>query len=214
VINAALRTCMDGFKELYYSIEVESLVVVWEEGERGEEPFARLSDGQRNIIAMIADLAWRASLLNPQFGAEAAAKTPGVVLIDELELHLHPAWQRRIVRDLRAAFPLVQFFGTTHSPQIISEVPRECLLILHEDGTIGGPDGFIEGRDSNAILRDVMGVSERPDAMVVALAELEGLIDADRFDEAKAKIEALRGQLGPQDQDLRIAQMRLNMEGA
>jgi predicted ATP-binding protein involved in virulence len=163
---------------------------------------------------MIADLAWRASLLNPQFGAEAAAKTPGVVLIDELELHLHPAWQRRIVRDLRAAFPLVQFFGTTHSPQIISEVPRECLLILHEDGTIGGPDGFIEGRDSNAILRDVMGVSERPDAMVVALAELEGLIDADRFDEAKAKIEALRGQLGPQDQDLRIAQMRLNMEGA
>jgi predicted ATP-binding protein involved in virulence len=114
-INGALQMCMNGFKELYYAIDTDSFRVIWSDG-RGEEPLARLSDGQRNVIAMIADLAWRASLLNPQFGAEAAAKTPGVVLIDELELHLHPAWQRRIVSDLRKAFPLVQFFGTTHSP--------------------------------------------------------------------------------------------------
>lgn len=211
-INGALRTCMEGLKELYYSIEVESLVVVWEDEARGEEPFGRLSDGQRNVIAMIADLAWRAALLNPQFGAEAAAKTPGVVLIDELELHLHPAWQRRIVSDLRKAFPLVQFFGTTHSPQIISEVPRECLRVLRMDGTISEPDAFIEGRDSNAILEEVMGVSSRPEDAADALDQITAMLDEERFEEARGAIEALRARLGPHDRDLRVAKMRLEME--
>lgn len=72
---------------------------------RGDiQSFAMLSEGYRNMVAMVADIAWRAAVLNSRHGPEAHLHTEGVVLIDELDLHLHPAWQRRIVADLRRTF--------------------------------------------------------------------------------------------------------------
>jgi len=70
------------------------------------------------MLGMVADIAYRSAVLNPQLGSEAAQKTPGIVLIDEIDLHLHPKWQRRVVEDLRATFPALQFVATTHSPFI------------------------------------------------------------------------------------------------
>ncbi len=97
-------------------------------------PFRYLSDGYRNMVAMAADIAVRCATLNPHLGAEAARGTPGVVLIDEVDLHLHPRWQRRVVDDLLRAFPKVQFFGTTHSPFIIQSLPPiEGVQLLNLD---------------------------------------------------------------------------------
>lgn len=87
----------------------------------GEQlPLRLLSSGYRSLIGMVADIAFRMSLLNPQLKDKASQLTPGVVLIDELDLHLHPEWQWNIVEDLKRTFPLVQFIATTHSPIIIS----------------------------------------------------------------------------------------------
>jgi hypothetical protein len=93
--------------------------------------FSDLSDGYRNVVAMVADLAIKIVMLNPHLGGEALVKTDGVVMIDELDLHLHPKWQRRIVDDLRRTFPKVQFICTTHSPFIVQSLRSgEELIVL------------------------------------------------------------------------------------
>ena len=73
-----------------------------------------LSDGVRSTLAMVMEIAFRCYLLNPHLDEQAAKETTGVVLIDEIDLHLHPAWQKRIIGDLRKAFPELQFIVTTH----------------------------------------------------------------------------------------------------
>jgi len=95
-------------------------ILVWVEQHDGPRPVGLLSDGYRATVSLFADLARRCAILNPHLGAEAAKQTPGIVLIDEVDLHLHPSWQRRFISDLCAAFPLMQFVLTTHSPQVLS----------------------------------------------------------------------------------------------
>ncbi len=92
-------------------------------------PLQYFSDGERNMIGMIADMAYRAAVLNPFFGAEAAQKTPGVVLIDELDLHLHPEWQQTVVAQLKRTFPKVQFIATSHSPFIIQSITKADRIL-------------------------------------------------------------------------------------
>ena len=121
-------------------------------------PFGALSDGQRNMIAMVGDLAFKAAQLNPHLGSEVLVRTPGVVLIDEVDLHLHPRWQRHVVEDLRRMFPEVQFIATTHSPFIVQSMRDGELLPLDvqsipETGNLGVEE----------IARGLMGV-EHPEA--------------------------------------------------
>ena len=101
---------------------------------------------------MVADIARRACLLNPHLGGAVLEETPGIVLIDELDLHLHPKWQRRIIGDLRRTFPKIQFIATTHSPQLIGQVkPDEILLLDAEETEETRHPGQSYGMDSNWI---------------------------------------------------------------
>jgi predicted ATP-binding protein involved in virulence len=79
---------------------------------------------------LFCDIARRAAILNPHLGGDASSKTKGVILIDELDLHLHPKWQRRIIEDLRRVFPNVQFICTTHSPFLIQSLRSSEELIM------------------------------------------------------------------------------------
>ncbi|MCX6359446.1 MAG: AAA family ATPase [Armatimonadetes bacterium] len=134
VESASLRTVLVAIERclpvtgLHYSVRHDMLLV------RGPNedllPFRALSDGYRNVIAMVGDIAFKCSVLNPHLGTDALTKTPGLVLIDEIDLHLHPQWQRRVVEDLRATFPAVQFVATTHSPFIIQSVRPGELVYL------------------------------------------------------------------------------------
>lgn len=137
--------------------------IIAEHSQQGRLSLDSLSDGIRTVLAMTADLAHRAVRLNPQFGADACAQTPGVVLIDEVDLHLHPEWQQTILASLCAAFPLVQFIVTTHSPQVLSTVRAECIRIIGEDGNVSAPSMQTRGVESASILAQVMGVSSVPD---------------------------------------------------
>jgi predicted ATP-binding protein involved in virulence len=91
-------------------------------------PMSLLSDGVRSVLALVADLAFRCAVLNAHQESEAPQLTEGVVLIDEVDMHLHPTWQSRIVNDLTSTFPRIQFILTTHSPLVISSLPRESVL--------------------------------------------------------------------------------------
>lgn len=81
--------------------------------------FSALSDGYRNVIKIVIDIATRMCILNPYLGENILEQTPGIVVIDELDLSLHPTWQRRIVRILKNLFPRIQFVCATHSPFIV-----------------------------------------------------------------------------------------------
>ena len=120
------------WQNMAYSFAAEDLtgIFVTPNGEKEKLQFRQLSDGYRNIIGMVADIAYRCIKLNPHLGENAVKETPGIVLIDELDLHLHPNWQRRIVEDLKNTFPGIQFVATTHSPFIIQSLKEDELRNL------------------------------------------------------------------------------------
>jgi predicted ATP-binding protein involved in virulence len=114
-----------------WDLDWDDLVVdVTIHGSRQRIPFHLLSDGYRNAIGMAGDIAYRMAVLNPHLLGEAVRETPGVVLIDEVDLHLHPKWQRIVVGKLLEAFPKVQFVGTTHSPFIIQSLHGRADTLL------------------------------------------------------------------------------------
>ncbi len=133
---------------------------------QGRMSVSLLSDGIRNLIALVADLAHRSVRLNPHFAGRAPERTPGIVLIDEVDMHLHPGWQQGILASLRAAFPLVQFIVTTHSPQLLSTVDSKCIRIIEETPagwTTRMPVHQTRGVTRSDVLSAVMEVDPIPD---------------------------------------------------
>ena len=138
--------------------------------------WSELSDGYHVFIALVSDIARRAVMLNEFDGAEAPARVEGVVLIDELDLHLHPRWQRVALPRLREVFPRLQFVVSTHSPQVLSSAENRQVRRL-VDGRLQEQDIFVSGRDSNAILRDHMNTDDRDDVGAAALRRLHEAMD-------------------------------------
>lgn len=156
----------------------------------------QLSDGEKCLMAMIGDLARRLAIANPTLDDPLTGE--GVVLIDEIELHLHPAWQRNFITKLIHVFSHCQFVLSTHSPQVLGEVPGSCLRILHREET-----GEIQcytpkqalGLDSAEILEELMGSSRREKQTDKELNDIFVLIDQGRFAEAKTTIALLKEKL-------------------
>ncbi|MCD8019837.1 MAG: AAA family ATPase [Clostridiales bacterium] len=147
---------------LVFNLDTHKLVLEFETSEGDMQKFAmdEMSDGYKNTLSMIGDIAYRMAVLNPMLGDYVLEKTPGIVLIDEVDLHLHPQWQQTILNDLHAIFPKVQFIVTSHAPAVIHSVSREQIRIL-DGGGIYMPVAETYGRDANSILREVMKVPER-----------------------------------------------------
>jgi len=120
------------WKEMAYSFKDDDLIGLFinSSGETHKLLFRQLSDGYRNTIGMVADIAYRCIKLNPHLGDKSIEDTPGIVLIDELDLHLHPKWQKRIVNDLKNIFKSIQFIATTHSPFVVQSLKSDELINL------------------------------------------------------------------------------------
>ncbi len=157
-VNVLLKDT-DWQNPVYSQTHDKSLVL--QHPEKGVLKINQLSDGIKNMVAMIADLAYRCSLLNSHMGAEAALETNGVVMIDEVDMHLHPKWQQTVVNGLTEAFPNIQFLLTTHSPQVLSTVDSECIRVLEDGHAYQAPRGS-KGAESSRILKQVLGVDLRP----------------------------------------------------
>ena len=137
--------------DVRYELRQRSLVI---EQNNQAHLFEDMSDGYRNIIAMAADLAIKMTMLNPHLRLDALKETPGVVLIDELDLHLHPTWQRRVAEDLRRTFPRVQFICTTHSPFIVQSLRSGDELMVLD----GQPTANTANMTLEEVVQGLMGV--------------------------------------------------------
>jgi predicted ATP-binding protein involved in virulence len=162
----------------------------------------QLSDGEKGLLAMAGDLARRLAIANPSLSDPLQGS--GVVLIDEIELHLHPKWQREIIPALTRTFPNCQFIVTTHSPQVISQVKPEGIYILErtDAGIVAMRPESSYGRDSNRILEDLMDTPERPQEIKESLLELFRLIAKGELDSARQLHQKIADEIGADEPEL------------
>ena len=213
-IQKAIDECMAsmGLHDFYYNYNLHSFVV--SHPDMGEMLVEDLSDGFRSIISMVADLAYRMVRLNPQLGEQAGVDTPGIVFIDEVDMHLHPLWQQTVLLDLQKAFPKVQFIVTTHSPQVLSSVPASSIRVLAWGKQFEGVQyaEFSLGANSTQLLQDIQHVSPRPQAVPIVqdLERYLQLVSEDKWDSAEAM--ALRKRLDEWSQGREPALIRADMD--
>ena len=193
VVNAAIEKIFKDPVHIEYNGERRDIVAYYSNGR--VDLFGHMSSGQRAFIGLVADIAYRAFELNgTSFGTRTLTETTGLVLIDEIDLHLHPKWQRQIVPALKEIFPKIQFFATTHSPQVIGECKPEEIVLLGKDGKQKRPPGSF-GMDSNWILECVMEAEGRNPDIARRVKSVFDLIDDDKIIEAKTEIARLRQDL-------------------
>ena len=172
----------------------------------------QLSDGEKCMLAMVGDIARRLAIANPL--RENPLEGEGVVLIDEIELHLHPKWQREIVGKLVEVFPNCQFILSTHSPQAIGELPHDCIRILFRNKE-GKMDYFTPnqslGLSSNEILEELMGTSGISNEMASRNQELFSLIDQEKWKDAEDLLSILQKETNGSTSELVRAESLISM---
>lgn len=156
-IERALREFLPNFGDIHVELQPLRLLV----SKHGQYlDLTQISDGERSLLAMMIDLCRRLVLANPEL--DDPLQGTGVVLIDEIELHLHPQWQREIVEKLRRTFPRIQFILTTHSPFVVQTLRQGELRLLGEsldDETLQDP-GEYANRGLEEVATKVMGIEE------------------------------------------------------
>ncbi|HIF9164178.1 TPA: AAA family ATPase [Photobacterium damselae] len=221
-VRQAINTCLasSGWSNIRYSANAEEVVATHKE--QGEIPVSHLSDGVRNMIGMVADIAYRAVNLNPKLDTKAVVDTHGIVLIDEVDMHLHPQWQQLVLKNLAEAFPNIQFIVTTHSPLVIGDMkPSQVLLIKKE----GSNKYFTEhpaqtyGLTSNDILNEVMrdratsSQISRNKEVEEFLEDIHDLISKKQYEDASNKIEELEELLEGEIPELVSAKLSIDLAG-
>lgn len=184
------------WSHFHYSHVFDELAMV--HPDHGALPISMLSDGVRAMVSLVADLALRCVRLNSPLGESAPKKSKGIVLIDEVDLHLHPAWQQRVLESLCCAFPALQFIVSTHSPQVLSTVKRDNIRVTEQDASgrlvASQPLGRTYGEPSGDVLHSVMQVDPQPPIAEKAdLQRLTALVDQGLYGEPTAQ--ALMAQL-------------------
>ena len=163
-----------------------------------ELSFDQFSEGERSMAALVFDIARRLAIANP---AGDSLEGEGIVLIDEIDLHLHPAWQANAIPALRRTFPNVQFVVTTHSPIVLGYVDSKCVRLL-KDFELIETISPTEGRDPNSIYIEHFDQRLRAPEFQEQLDRIAVLIDEKKLDEARIKLDELRDSWGEQDREI------------
>lgn len=199
--------------EISFDLDTHRLILEYRNtaGEKCRYALNEMSDGYKNTMSMIGDIAYRMAVLNPQLGENVLENTPGIVLIDEIDLHLHPEWQQTILNDLQDIFPQVQFMVTSHAPTVINSVKKEAIRIL-DNGKIYEPAEQTYGRDANSILREVMLVGERPEMIQQLFKEFYQNIDNGSIADAEQRLQQIEALIGDTDPEISGARVTLEFE--
>lgn len=206
-VRKAIYNFLPGFSDLKVLRDGRVRMIVTK-GKQALE-VSQLSNGEKVTLAMIGDLARRLALANPSL--ENPLEGEGIVLIDEIELHLHPAWQREIINRLESTFPNIQFILSTHSPQVLGELSDAQIFFVTQEKD--GEDIKVRcvpslfGKDSNMILEQFMGVAEKNEEIKDMLQKLYRYIMESKLVEAKRMQEQLVEILGSDDPNLVKADM-------
>lgn len=157
----------------------------------------QLSDGEKSLIALIGDLARRLSIANPT--SDNPLEGSGIILIDEIDLHLHPKWQRMIIPNLLKIFPNCQFIVSTHSPSVITHVQPDSLFLIEQTDSnivVKRPEKSY-GKNVDRILEDLMGLeTTRPIEISSDLADIFKTIEEGKLQKARDLIIKLRNKIG------------------
>lgn len=207
-VNAAVMECIPNCEHIIFDVKKRELLITLKDTHE-KLPFHVLSDGVRSMLSMVMEIAFRCYLLNPHLKENAALRTTGIVLIDEIDLHLHPKWQKQVFNNLRNAFPELQFITTTHAPLVIGSLNEGNIFSIKENQTYSFPLQY--GRDANYILNE-MGTSEMDKTLKEHLTDYFLLIEKGHGTEDEAmQIRAqLEEQLGKDHTELQRADMMLS----
>lgn len=166
-VKDAVRHCLTAYGDCYLDYRTTDYAITITDVSRLTQlELDQQSDGVQSILSMVGDIASRTSILNPQFGAEAAKKTSGIILIDEIDMHLHPSWQQTVLQSLQDAFPRIQFIVTTHSPQVLTTVSKQNIRVVlrntDDSWTALPPATSPLAKESSDALAHIMGTHPRP----------------------------------------------------
>lgn len=208
-VRNAIYSFMPGFSDLKIMRKGKMRMVISKNDQRLE--INQLSDGEKCTLAMIGDLARRLSLANPN--SENPLEGVGIVFIDEIELHLHPEWQRMIINQLQNVFPNIQFIISTHSPQVLGEVKNAKIFTVKRDleHNTFKVENFnnLFGKDSNLILEEYMDANSKNTEVKDQLQKLYSMISDLNIDEAEVLLNYLSGIIGKEDPSLIKAELIL-----
>lgn len=204
----AVRSALDNFLPGFSELTVKRSPLRMEVNKNGYVlRVDQLSDGEKCLLALVGDLARRFAIANENKSINAL-DGKGVVLIDEIDLHLHPEWQRMMIPRLLETFPNCQFFISTHSPLVINQLKPENLFMLQNSGnelTVSRPDASY-GKSSDRILEDLMTLrTTHPDEVYSDLKDIFRLISDGDTIKAKESIANLRDK-GFNDPELKNAE--------
>lgn len=214
-VYSAMETCyrkITGHDDVkvQYNMGTKELEIAYRDGSGKlmRIPVNQLSDGYKSTISLVADIAYRMAVLNPQLLGDVCNETDGIVLIDEVDLHLHPKWQQRILGDLTEIFPKVQFIISTHAPEVINSVSKENVIVLENNQAVSAP-AETYGKDANGILRTIMHVKERPNEIMQKFDDFYDLLNKGKYIEAGEVLDDLENVLG---EDPALASMRIQLD--
>ena len=172
----------------------------------------QLSQGEKSLLALVADIARRLVLLNPSLNDPLQGN--GIVLIDEIDLHLHPGWQQSVIPNLLKTFPNIQFIVTTHSPQVVSTVKHTAIRVIESDQKSPRISlvHFSYGAEAQQMLEQVLGVEARPEQLdiVKKLHRYQYLVSENQWDNEEALL--LRAELDQWGAEHEPELLRLDMD--
>lgn len=185
-----------GFSNIYIDRQNKPTMFVEKDGEKLD--VNQLSQGEKSLLALVGDIARRLAILNPSL--DNPLQGEGVVLIDEVDLHLHPKWQQNLIDKLTKTFPNVQFILTTHSPHIVSD-RKDVLVYALDDGQLH-KFGNIYGEDVNTLLNDVFDVSRFTPEIDKKINDIRRAISHQELDNAESLINHLAQEVSPNHTEL------------
>ena len=177
-------------------------------------PCSRLGDGHRAFLDLFGDIACRIACLNPQLGESALLGTHGIVLVDDIGLHMHPRLQQAVLPTLASAFPKVQFVVTTHSPCVASSLEGCQVVELSEDGSAHTTPHGLYGRGYESVLREHMATSGRQPEVSAKFGEFYDLVSDGRLEEAGGVLDGLGDMVGWTDVGVTSCAVELDLAKA
>lgn len=209
IVKQAIINCIPDATAVWFDTDRMDIVVAIGET---VQPSENMSAGQRMMLGLIADIAIKCVVQNnflvrpsqvekdePQ---EVLDKTPGVILIDEVDVHLHPSWQRRVIRDLVSTFPSIQFVCTTHSPQVLGEIKHDQVYQLKNGHAARLHQSF--GLESSWLLDHAMQASSKSGVVSEELSKIQKAMNEMDLAKAETSLNALRNLTGPSPDVVRL----------
>ncbi|WP_404227582.1 AAA family ATPase [Acinetobacter venetianus] len=195
-VRQAIYAFMPDFKNLQVSRKPRLAMII----DKNDETLNvnQLSQGEKSLMALVGDIARRLAMMNPKLDNPLLGK--GIILIDEIDMHLHPQWQRSIIQRLQTTFPNCQFILTTHSPLVISDT--QDILVYDLDGQDITALPSLYGQDANTVLLQYMDTNYRNAKVDEQIIQAMDAIQNNQLEHANHLIETLKSELGSDQLDV------------